>query len=458
MPITEKRDEALYCAKNLFQVSKIGDSKMKRCLIMICLVMAWMLAVQSALPQTTENQSKFGIGLNAGVQKPFCDVLHTGLGPAGEFMMRFLVSNRFNLSMGIGYGLLNDGFTKNTFETNLITGDLKANINLLAPGRVNPYLTVGLGVFSFEYKQTESYAIGLPTLQGQRYFDGALIVGGGMEIMTSPKFALNLFADYRHTTGDALDGFDFGNKDGYLNVRGGFTYYMSKRPLGAMPEGEDLLAMQNREFGESNQSAPEDSQNLAMFEAKIDKLEAAESEFNMEQYVRLKSRVDELNVLIDEKEKELEELRATLELKDQRITTLESSLQRTTTTGSSGDFSDLYESALRNYYSRSFQAAIDLFQDLQNRFPNHNLASNCQYWIGECYFGLNDYVHAAEAFQAVFNYSISYKKDDATLMLGRCYFNMNDLARSRSYFQGVINDYPDSEYIEKAKQWLTRIG
>jgi len=441
---------------------------MKRCLIMICSVMAWMLVAQSALPQTTESQSKLGFGINAGLHKPFSDVKGaTGFSPAGELQMKLLVSNRLNLSFGVGYGFLTDGFfdSKSHFETNLIAGDLKANINLLDPGRINPYLSVGLGVFNFQYRRLnllndpDPKAEFAPTYP-KRYFDGSLIVGGGMEVMLSPKLALNLLADYRHTTGDTWDGLsNYGqNKDGYLNTRAGFTYYLSKRPLGGMPEGEDLLAMRNSELGETNQSASEDSQNLAMFEAKIDKLDAAESELNMEQYVRLKSRVDELNTLIDEKEKELEELRATLELKDQRISTLESSLQRTTTGASSGDFSDLYEGALRNFYARSFQSAIDLFQDLKSRFPNHNLASNCQYWIGECYFGLSDYVHAAEAFQAVFNYTASYKKDDATLMLGRCYYNMNDVARSRSYFQGVINDYPDSEYLEKAKQWLGRIG
>lgn len=441
---------------------------MKRCLTVICLLMAWMLGAQVASPQTTVNQSKFGIGLNAGLHKPFCDVKGaTGFSPGGELQVKFLVSNRFNLSLGMGYGYLTDGYfdPKSHFETNMITGDLKANINLLEPGRINPYLSLGLGVFSFQYRQmipldTPDPNAKFNATDPNRYFDGSLIVGGGMEVMLSPKLALNLLADYRHTTGDNWDGLDYyGNsKDGYLNMRAGFTYYLSDRPMSVTPEGEDLLAAQQSEFAAAGDSTPEDSDNLAMFEAKIDKLEASESDFNMEQYVRLKSRVDELNTLIDEKEHELEELRATLELKDQRISTLETTLHRSASSASTGAFSDVYESALRSYYSHSYQTAISQFEDLKTRFPNHNLMGNCQYWIGECYFGMNDYVHAAEAFQGVFNFSTSFKKDDATLMLGRCYYNMNDFARSRSYFQGIINDYPDSEYTEKARKWLDRIG
>ena len=49
------------------------------------------------------------------------------------------------------------------------------------------------------------------------------------------------------------------------------------------------------------------------------------------------------------------------------------------------------------------------------------------------------------------------KKDDATLMLGRCYTNLGDSATARTYFQNVIDEYPDSEYVEKAREWLSRI-
>ena len=447
----------------------MGVIKTTTSIFLIC-----FLLMSSVDAQESENSSNFAIGMNLGLQKPFCDVIHTGAGLAGEFMVKFLLNDRFNLSGALGYGILNDGFSNNTFETNLITGDLKANVNLLGPGKFNPYVFAGVGLFSFSYDRTSPGAIGNPGLVGERYFDGSFLFGGGAEYMVSPKLAINAFADYRHTTGDDIDGAAIGSsKDGYLNARLGFTYYMGARSTESMSEEDDLLALERVEseeldetllFGEDEFSTEGDDK-LAMFEAKLDKLDASETEMSMEQYVRLKSRIDELSGLIENKEQELEELRTSLDFKDQRIVNLEQELQQSSggyVPSSSAavydNFTSNYENALRSYYAKDYQSAINMFTDLKNSFPHHKLSSNCQYWIGECYFGLADYFRAAEAFQSVFDFGLSYKKDDATLMLGRCYFNLQDISRAKSYFQGLINEYPDSEYIEKAQQWLSRIS
>jgi tol-pal system protein YbgF len=428
----------------------------------------------------TSNSSKsmIAVGGNIGVQKIYCDlqhlkpgstsemvVTHTGLGPAFEAMVKLLVSDRFHLSASLGYGQLNDGFSNNSFVTSLITGDLKANINLLKPGKWNPYVTLGLGLFSFSYDSTSINAHPDQGYVGKSYFDGALIFGGGVEYMVTPKIAINAFADYRQCTGDFLDGEKRGNSnDGYLNARAGINYYLGGRKLPASaPTKEDLLA--STENSESDALLNEKDNNVNMFAAKLDKMDSEENELTMENYVRLKSRIDELSSLIDNKEKELEELKATLDFKDQRIADLRTELDRASSSprynspsssSASGDFSTGYENALRDYYARDYHRAIDEFKSLVNNFSDHKLASNCQYWIGECYFGMNDFTQAADAFQRVFDFSFSYKKDDATLMLGRCYMKLNDNTRAKSFFQGLINDYPDSEYIEKAKDWLEK--
>ncbi len=102
----------------------------------------------------------------------------------------------------------------------------------------------------------------------------------------------------------------------------------------------------------------------------------------------------------------------------------------------SGKFSVDYEQALRLFYARDYSNAIQVWDILHTQYPNYKLTSNCQYWIGEAYFGLGQYENAVKAFQNVFNYDFSYKKDDATLMLGRSYLKLGDVARARSYFQG----------------------
>ncbi|MBN2355594.1 tetratricopeptide repeat protein [candidate division KSB1 bacterium] len=407
-----------------------------------------------------KEQPNIGLGFNLGFQKAYCDVLHTGAGLAGEFMARFYLGKYFDLSFGLGYGTLNDGFTYNTFQTSLINGDLKANIHLTKPGKFNPYVSIGAGVVSFGYTRNKPWAIGSEDFEDERFFDGSFIYGGGMEVMVTPQTAINLLADYRFSTGDALDGAELGkSKDGYLNTRVGFTYYLGKRPTRAEPSDADLLALSGTEYGvTSGAEASGGNEKLAMFEAKLDKLEASDTELSMEQYVRLKSRVDELNGLIENKDEELDDLKSTLTFKNQRIADLETSLQRTGTAPyTAGGFSANYEEALRLFYSRNYRSAINGFSDLMSRYPDHDLVSNCQYWIGECLFGLREYSSAADAFQKVFTYHHTTKRDDATIMLGRCHYNMNERDKAKSYFQALIDEYPESEYTGKARQWLSRL-
>jgi len=410
------------------------------------------------------NPAKVGLGLNLGVQKPFCDVVHTGAGLAGEVMLRYLISPRINLSISGGYGFLNDGFVTKTFETNIIAADLKINLNLMKPGRINPYILLGVGITNYEYDKLEPYAIGADANVGERFSDGSFIYGGGFEFLVNPKLAINTFADYRFSTGDALDGAESGDyKDGYVNIRLGFTRYLGNGyPIG--PADDDLLALEQLDLNqlEDDDYGTQKPSNLQQLESEIDNLEREETDYSMERYVRLKSRVDELNRQVDEKNNELMELQSSLLLKNNRIAELETTTPTTTSNLSSdaisGKFSVDYEQALRLFYARDYSNAIQVWDILHTQYPNYKLTSNCQYWIGEAYFGLGQYENAVKAFQNVFNYDFSYKKDDATLMLGRSYLKLGDVARARSYFQGVIDDYPQSEYVEKAREWLRRIG
>jgi len=434
---------------------------MKRSIIVITLTALLIFTAIASAQETgtaQPNNSKIGLGFNIGAQKPYCDVLHTGAGLAGEFMMRYLLSNYFDISLALGYGTLNDGFSYNTFVTDLFAGDIKANIHLSKPGNTNPYLFVGAGFTNSSYTRNKWWAIGSPEFEDKRVTAGAFIYGAGVEFMLTPQVALNTFMDYRFSTGDALDGAELGKyKDGYLNARAGITYYLSPRSGKAKSDRDDLLALQQGQLTGSEQSG---SDGMDMFEAKLDKMEAGDAELSMEQYVRLKSRVDELNQLISIKETELDELRSTLDFKNQRITDLESTLASTETesgSGLSGDFSYNYEEALRAFYARDYRRAASIFSNLLTTYPTHALASNCQYWIGESMFGLKDYEQASAAFQAIFNFDNTTKKDDATLMLGRCFYALNDKSNAREYFQSVIDKYPGSEYIDKARQWLRRL-
>ena len=428
-------------------------------------VISVMLLTQILLIESATAQPRFGIGANGGFAKPFNDYPHTSLALSGGVLGRYILSDRFNLSLGVGFSRLTDENTE--FLSYLNQVDLKANFNLLPEGVFIPYVSLGMGAFSFQYFSQSKPAgyeyTRIPTTseanEGETFYDGSFIIGGGVDLFVTPKIAITALADYRFTTGDDIDGFNNqdtkGSKDGYLNARFGLTYYLGER--GAAQMDEDLLALERVEFGEVEDDI-------------LSQLESGDAFPSMENQPgggapALQSRYNELNQNIELKQREINDLQQDLGYKDQKIADLENELQKGggslragAFSSATGSFSDNYQQALQVYYAKNYMDAINHFQDLKNRFPDHKLASNCDYWIGECYFGMANYKMAIQAFQNVFTHSFSYKKDDATLMLGRCYMKLNDYENARNFLQELLNKYPDSEYVGKAKEWLNRIG
>ena len=81
--------------------------------------------------------------------------------------------------------------------------------------------------------------------------------------------------------------------------------------------------------------------------------------------------------------------------------------------------STAYKDALDRFRGRRYSEAIDILQWLLQQYPDDTLASNCEYWIGESYFGLTDYKKAYAAFKRVTLYNGSTKRNDAVTMMRR---------------------------------------
>ena len=114
---------------------------MRKRISVLCIVLAaFVFTTSEAFAQEQEEayKPKMGIGVNAGVQQIYCDIPVTGIAMAGEGYMRFLLGDRFNLQLGLGYGQLSDGLGKRTFTTTVLNGDLKGNVYLLT-GRFRPF-------------------------------------------------------------------------------------------------------------------------------------------------------------------------------------------------------------------------------------------------------------------------------------------------------------------------------
>lgn len=113
-----------------------------------------------------------------------------------------------------------------------------------------------------------------------------------------------------------------------------------------------------------------------------------------------------------------------------------------------------YIDALSSYQNGDFMGAIDQFEMLLRSDSQNDLADNAQYWIGECYYALDEYFRAIEAFRKVLNYSDSNKADAAQFKIGYSYLNSGDKTRGYNELERLLDMFPESSYRDKIKQIL----
>ena len=72
-------------------------------------------------------------------------------------------------------------------------------------------------------------------------------------------------------------------------------------------------------------------------------------------------------------------------------------------------------------------------------------------------FVKNNYKLAIEEFNKVLNYDNSNKKSNALYKMGLCYIKINNNIKAIEVFEKIINDYPKSEYYNKANEFILNI-
>lgn len=426
--------------------------------------------VTSSFGQGLKNQWGWGIGF--GANQLYSDNAVTPFGPGGNGLFTYRISDRFSLSLHAGYNVVKFKPSTNptvTTTTDMVYGDLIGDFELTDKGIVRPFLMAGVGGFNFKNPA-----------DGKRYFDGEALVGGGFRVFFNPLAAFTLSGDARYTTGDDLD-FPKNNNinDAYFAIRGGLTFYMGKRSTDFREDdlfttvsdqidqaGDDPLFIE----GDETNALNSESGDYNDFLARLSALETGDTSnlsdrgkqdvknVKMEEYLRLKSKLDELSSAIEGKESEITNLRENLPANGGQSGNYGSS----SSFSSSGpieitNFSNAYETALNRFYSRRYTDAIGIFEKLLERYPNHSLASNCEYWLGECFFNSGDYNRAIETFERVIQYPRSLKKDDALLMIGRSYMALNMNAKAQEAFNRLIREYPNSEFVVKSEQYLRKL-
>lgn len=112
-----------------------------------------------------------------------------------------------------------------------------------------------------------------------------------------------------------------------------------------------------------------------------------------------------------------------------------------------------YEAALNLYENRQYAKAQEAFKGFLTKYPNSGLAPNAAYWLGECYYSVNDFDMAILTFKDVAGKYPSHPKAAASLLkAGYAYAKMNDMDNAQFYWQILVDDFPNSQPAALARK------
>jgi len=153
---------------------------------------------------------------------------------------------------------------------------------------------------------------------------------------------------------------------------------------------------------------------------------------------------------------------------ENKIVSLTSSYKEMIQLKTSGSIKDLpsisdeeytarYIESLSSYQNGEWNKSLDGFTYLIAVNSSHDLADNCQYWVGEVYYALKDYKRCIKEFEKVFAFPGTNKADDAQYKLGLCYLNVSNNSGALEEFTKLIEYYPNSEYYKKSQQYIKQL-
>jgi len=119
-----------------------------------------------------------------------------------------------------------------------------------------------------------------------------------------------------------------------------------------------------------------------------------------------------------------------------------------------GDNADaLYERSYESLLRRQFADAETGFRSFLEKNPEHSLAGNAQYWLGETYYAQGDYRQAAQSFLTGYKqYPKSRKAPDSLLKLALSLTRLGQKEQACAAFGQVANQFPKAAETRKRAQ------
>lgn len=187
------------------------------------------------------------------------------------------------------------------------------------------------------------------------------------------------------------------------------------------------------------------------------------------------ARLDTLSTQIQGLSDNLEEVKSRVGKLNQQLTDIQSSIQNleAKTPGGAGaapaalpsaaagspSADNLYTNGLRDKDSGKYDLARQEFLDYLKYFPETDLASNAQFYLGEIAYAEKKYDQAVTEYDKVLtNYPKSFKLAPARLKKGLALIELGQKATGLRELREVIRRYPGTEEERRARAKLKELG
>lgn len=118
----------------------------------------------------------------------------------------------------------------------------------------------------------------------------------------------------------------------------------------------------------------------------------------------------------------------------------------------------LYMKGLETFKAGDMPTARDQFTKFLEQNPQHDLAANAHYWIGETYYSEKNYEPAILAFQEVIkNYPNKEKIPASMLKQAMAFSAIKDTKSAKYVLKKLVEGAPKSEEAKKARELLKEI-
>ncbi len=121
------------------------------------------------------------------------------------------------------------------------------------------------------------------------------------------------------------------------------------------------------------------------------------------------------------------------------------------------DPQQIYDLAYKDFQNGDFVMATNRFVAFLLQFPDHALAGNAQFWLGETDFAQKNYELAISGYEKVIkNYPQSPKVPAAYLKMGFALIEAGKIKEGNTTLQLLIKNYRNSEEASLARERLKK--